>query len=112
MRFLPEWQKVLFEVSRTHGFEENPVGDIERKLLLAVGELVEAQNELRAGHSPTEIYYNADHPTKPEGFGIELADAVIRILNIAEGVHIDLAEYLELKHTYNTTRPFKHGKQF
>lgn len=92
------------------GFVETPV-NVDQKLLLAVGELVEAQNELRDGHAPTEIYF-PEGSLKPEGFPIELADAVIRILQLAESLGIDIMKAMELKMDYNDTRPFKHGKQF
>lgn len=84
---------------------------IERKLLLAIGELVEAQNELRTGHSPTEVYYHEGDP-KPEGFGIELADAVIRTLDIAADSQLDMEYLMNEKHDFNVTRSYKHGRQF
>lgn len=85
---------------------------IERKLLLAIGELSEAHEELRAGHEATAIYYNPENPDKPEGFGIELADALIRTLDIAQETNIDADECMTIKHEYNGTRPYKHGKAF
>lgn len=84
----------------------------ERKLLLAIGELSEAHEELRAGHEPGAVYYNPDNPDKPEGFGIELADALIRTLDIAAETNIDAEECMTIKHEYNGTRPYKHGKRF
>lgn len=86
---------------------------IDQKLMLTVGELVEAQNELRNGHLPQFIYTVVvpDGP-KPEGFPIELADAVIRIGQLAEHLGIDLEAAIKLKMDYNDTRPFMHGKKF
>jgi hypothetical protein len=83
----------------------------ERKLLLIIGELCEAHEELRAGHQPHEIYHNGDNP-KPEGYGIEMADAAIRTLDLMEADGLDLNSLMEAKHDYNGTRPYKHGKQF
>lgn len=83
----------------------------ERKLLLIIGELCEAHEELRAGHKPYEIYHNGDNP-KPEGYGIEMADAAIRTLDLLEHDGLDLNSLMETKHDYNGTRPHKHGKQF
>lgn len=42
----------------------------------------------------------------------ELADIVIRVLDLAGGLELDLASVIEAKHAYNTTRPRKHGKKF
>ncbi len=47
---------------------------------------------------------------KPEGFGIEAADAVIRIMDTLEEKGISLAAMIELKASYNRTRPRLHGK--
>lgn len=107
-----EWQKMVHFNNKNHGFHEGPeAGNMDRKLLLAVGEIVEAQNELRDGHSYTEIYTNAPSP-KPEGFGIEIADAVIRLMDVCEEAGVDLQACMEEKHDYNLTRPFRHGKVF
>lgn len=49
---------------------------------------------------------------KPEGFGVELADAVIRIADLAYLTGIDLEALIREKHQYNATRPYKHGRKF
>lgn len=46
---------------------------------------------------------------KPEGFSVELADAVIRIFDLCGAVGVDLAAAIETKHAYNATRPYRHG---
>ncbi len=48
---------------------------------------------------------------KPEGFAVELADAVIRIFDLAGALGLDLEAAMERKHEYNRGRPFMHGKQ-
>lgn len=47
---------------------------------------------------------------KPEGFAVELADCVIRILDTCEFLGIDLQPVIEEKMAYNATRPHKHGR--
>ena len=125
-----EMQKRAFQTGKEKGFfkEGEPV-NIDQKLLLTVGELVEAQNELRNGMPPEAVYFHNfeqhgetlvfDHapafenvPAKPEGFGVELADAVIRIADLCEALGLDLEALIQLKMRYNATRPYKHGKQF
>lgn len=43
---------------------------------------------------------------------VELADAVIRIMDLAGGLGLDIAGALVAKHTYNRTRPYRHGKRY
>jgi hypothetical protein len=83
---------------------------LERKLLLVIGELCEAHEELRAGHGVNEVY--ASEGGKPEGFPVEIADAQIRMLDVCESVGIDSEAQMITKHNYNSTRPYKHGKRF
>lgn len=45
-------------------------------------------------------------------FEDELADAVIRIMDLAEYMQIDLYKHILLKHWYNKQREYKHGKMF
>lgn len=46
---------------------------------------------------------------KPEGFPVELADAVIRIMDLCGAMGIDLEAEILKKAAYNETRSFKHG---
>lgn len=46
---------------------------------------------------------------KPEGLGIELADVAIRLLDFCEAYQIPLDRYMTIKHTYNESRPQRHG---
>lgn len=108
----------VYKCALDHGFTET-TENVGQKLLLVVEEIVEAHGELRTGRAPTEVYYNYAQDgnatrmiEKPEGFPMELADALIRILNIMKGHGIDPEQAVLLKHNYNLTRPFKHGKSF
>ena len=93
---------------------------IERKLLLVIGEICEAHEELRAGHAPNEVYYPTarivNRPPgivdKPEGVPIELADAQIRLLDVQAACSNDSESAIALKHEFNGTREHKHGKEF
>ena len=87
-------------------------GHIAMKLLLASGELSEAFEEIRAGRKPDEIYYKDSKETgtkKPEGVPIEIADCIIRLLDLCEYWHIDIERALAVKMTYNEERPYRHG---
>ena len=46
---------------------------------------------------------------KPVGVASELADTIIRILDVCERMQIPITEALVRKHKYNLTRPYRHG---
>jgi len=45
----------------------------------------------------------------PEGIAAELADVLIRLLDLCDQFDIDLAVAYEDKMLYNRTRPYRHG---
>ena len=92
----------------------NPVDTYEDRNLyeqvaLMHSELSEALEELRNGRGVTEVYFNEDKPDKPEGFPIELADVLIRIFDTAGRYGIDLPLAVDMKLSYNKSRPYRHG---
>lgn len=75
------------------------------KLMMVVSEVTEALDDVRQDRM--DITYREDG--KPEGYPIELADAVIRLFDLAEADGIDLYEVIMIKHRFNETRPRRHG---
>lgn len=68
-------------------------------------EISEALEEFRDGKPPV---YHAENG-KPEGLAVELADAIIRILDYCGHAGIDMDAILREKHEYNKSRPYRHG---
>ena len=78
------------------------------KTALISCEVSEAIEELRSGHTPNEVYESAGG--KPEGYPTELADIIIRTLDLAYMLSIDIDAAVQEKLAFNTTRGHKHGK--
>lgn len=51
------------------------------------------------------------YKAKPEGIPIEIADAVIRILDECANRGIDIDEAIRIKMEFNRTRPYRHGNK-
>ncbi len=81
--------------------------NIPEKLALVHSEISEALEEYRAGIPLDET--RAGVGGKPEGFAVELADAVIRIADLCGYLHIDLDAAIRRKMAYNAKRPYRHG---
>jgi NTP pyrophosphatase (non-canonical NTP hydrolase) len=97
-------QQTAWQIAEDHGWHESPrtPGDL---IALIHTELSEAFEEIRNGRPPNAVTYEG----KPEGFGVELADAVIRILDVCGIYDIDLEKLLVEKMEFNRTRSYRHG---
>lgn len=105
MTSLNELAKQINENAVAHGWWEE-ARTFPEIVALIHSELSEALEEYRSNHGVTEVYQEAE---KPEGVPIELADAIIRILDYCGYAGIDIVAALERKHEYNKTRPYRHG---
>lgn len=103
---IAELQKEAWQNSEDHGFHGVPDVGLPTRLMLIVSELSEAMEEDRNGIPAGDTYYRDD---KPEGVPIELADAVIRIADLAGVYGFDLETAIKTKMKFNRTRPMKHG---
>lgn len=103
-------QQRVHENSVSHGFWDGEITNIEEskatKIALMHSELSET---LEAVRKPDQKDKHLPH-VHPEA--VELADAVIRIMDYAEKFNIPVADAIILKADFNESRPRKHGKLF
>ena len=99
------------------GFDTGP-SNIPEKIALLHSEGSEMLEEFRSGRLNKEVYWEvhfkpeqAESVPKPCGFPIEMADLLIRLLDLADSLDIDLAYAVALKMRYNEGRPHMHGKK-
>lgn len=100
-----QWE--VYQTAVDHGWWEDPTPNIPEKLMLIVSEVAEALEDYRAGLAVDEV--GIEDSGKPVGFPVELADAVIRIMDLSEHLGINLDAVIRLKAAYNNTREYRHG---
>ena len=106
---IKELQQEVYQTALDHGWWDNGDRNFGEVIALVHSELSEALEQWRLGKSVTETYINPK-TGKWEGVPVELADAIIRILDFCGRNNIDMETVLNQKNEINKTRPYKHGK--
>lgn len=115
---LEHMQRLVTETNQANGWyeDERTVGEDIALLHSEVSEMLEAYREWGTEDvtDPRTAYldgtpYPSDYLPKPEGFGSECADVLIRLLDTCERRGIDLEAEFNRKVAYNRTRGYKHG---
>lgn len=107
---IKDWQKNVHDLAIQKGWwdkDEGTANDTLSNLALIHSEVSEAVEEVRITEDLTKVSFDRDG--EPEGFGVELADVIIRVLDLAEHHGIDMQKMIALKHEYNKLRPYRHG---
>jgi len=121
---IKETAVAAYRNAKNKGFYD-PAPSIESRLLLIHSEVSEACEAIRKNHyTPRGDVDSVLSITDPEtfkklfevsvknSFEDEIADTVIRCLDLCEGMGIDLEAHIAAKMRYNAMRPHKHGKAF
>lgn len=88
-------EKGWYDVERTFGED----------IALIHSEVSEALEEFRNRRLSTV----RDENGKPVGVPSELADIIIRVLDLCERLNVDIEHEIALKISYNIDRPYRHG---
>lgn len=107
-RSLSEWQQALHETAKEKGWH-NDENTVWKMLGNIHAEVSEAWEEARRPDFDAHSIRYREKDGKPEGFSTELADIVIRCLDTAGALGIDLEEVIAMKAEFNKLRPFRHG---
>lgn len=89
-------------------YEDRDVSDpnvLGSMLALIHSEVSEALEDVRK----TQIALDYEANGKPVGLPSELADVIIRVLDMCGAMGIDIEKAVEMKHAYNATRTHRHG---
>ena len=107
--YLNKLAERIHEDAKDRGWEDgaSPWDRFGENMALITSELSEALEEWRNWNNI--IYFKPENPTKPEGIGVELADALIRLLHVCSVLNIDLDYIVELKMAYGRGRTYRHG---
>lgn len=123
MKYLNQLSKTIHEANVAKGFYEDKK-NIPEMLCLIHSEVSEALEAIRKdSFTDKEKFKELFCLQKPEfliefknevkdTFEDEIADAIIRLLDLCGFLKIDIQNHVEGKLTYNSSRPHKHGKKF
>ena len=118
MKTIDEIADAVHANAIAHGF--HPDGQTEREFINEqVCNLHGEVSELHEAWRADQLRQLCDKGAKMLELGIppltcieeEYADIIIRALDQCRRLGVDISRAIEIKHRFNCTRPFKHGKQ-
>lgn len=126
--------QAIYEANKEKGFwpkdKDRNIGEALMLITSELSEALEADRKARRANYPAyeDVFESiADEMKDPYGdlahecafkahikdtFEDELADAVIRLLDLCGGLGINIGRHIYLKVAFNATRPHRHGKAY
>ena len=104
-------QEDVYDVNVANGWFESDrtVGDDIALLHSEASEMLEAFRDGGLEDQTDPSKFPEGQPVKPEGFGSEAADVLVRLLDVCKRRNVDLAFEFERKLEFNATRGNRHG---
>jgi NTP pyrophosphatase (non-canonical NTP hydrolase) len=104
-------QEEVYRLNSSKGWfdDDRTVGDMVALLHAEVSEILEAYRHWELKDA-TGLPVGSSM-AKPEGVGSEMADCLIRLLDMAKRWDVDLIAEYDRKMRFNWTRPYRHGRK-
>ena len=128
LKGLNEASNQIFQNNKAKGFwdKERNVGELLMLVTSELGEAMEAHRKNKFSDwdkfntNPGTHNFESEEKKMKTSFEIcikdtfedEIADAVIRLMDLSAGLGIDLEKHISAKVKYNTSRPKLHGKAY
>ena len=106
IRTMRAWALLCWRSAEEHGFHDEGVND---SCPAWVANLHGEVSELWEAYRKGSLNEPCDKPAPLTNAEEELADIVIRVFDTAVQLDIDIENAVEIKYSYNLTRPFRHG---
>ena len=106
MKSLRDWQELAHDNAVAHGFIEQTLPESCALLHSEVSELFEAYRKNTLWLPCDKVLPNGQSLTSA---GEEIADIILRALDISARLGLDIERVVEIKHAYNVSRPYLHG---
>jgi NTP pyrophosphatase (non-canonical NTP hydrolase) len=114
---LKQYMAEIREINTEKGWRTgtNTFGDYIALAHSELSEALEAYRDHRLEDATLKMcmsrwqHATPNHICKPEGVGSEMADALIRILDMCDIYGIDIEAEMRRKQEYARTRPYQHG---
>ena len=106
MTTLNEWAQACWQNAEDHGFHDAGINDAAPSWCANLhGEVSELWEAYRRG----KLHEPCDKPIDLTCAEEEIADILIRAMDTAVQLGLDVDRIVRIKHEYNCSRPYRHG---